>query len=230
MAKGQVETQQETFDRVIVYVDGFNLYYGLRDAGFRRYYWLDVHRLGRNLLKPGQSLVAVKYFTARISGVTRQEGNRAEVEGSRRRQLRYLEALESVEGLRVYEGHFLRQRQRCRRCGYEWFKPEEKMTDVCIATELLCDAFEDRFDTALLVSADSDLVPPIEAIRRAVPSKRVVVASPPRRQSRQLDKAASAHFRIGRSVLAKSQLPEVVRRDRGPDLKRPDAWGDDRTT
>ena len=31
--------------RVAVYVDGLNLHYGLRDAGFRRYYWLDLRRL-----------------------------------------------------------------------------------------------------------------------------------------------------------------------------------------
>ena len=29
--------------RVAVYVDGFNLYYGLRSKGWRRYYWLDLH-------------------------------------------------------------------------------------------------------------------------------------------------------------------------------------------
>ena len=29
-------------ERVSVYVDGFNLYYGLRSRGWRRYYWLDL--------------------------------------------------------------------------------------------------------------------------------------------------------------------------------------------
>jgi hypothetical protein len=28
--------------RVIAYIDGFNLYFGLRDSGYRRYYWLDI--------------------------------------------------------------------------------------------------------------------------------------------------------------------------------------------
>ena len=39
------------------------------------------------------------------------------------------------------------------------------MTDVNIATAMLTDAYRDRFDTALLVSADSDLVPPVRAAR-----------------------------------------------------------------
>ena len=51
--------------RVTAYIDGLNLYYGLRDKGWRRYYWLDVRRLIENLLKPGQALGEVHYFTTR---------------------------------------------------------------------------------------------------------------------------------------------------------------------
>ena len=52
--------------RVRMYVDGFNLFYGLRARGWRRYYWLDLHRLAENLLRPGQRLDAVRYFTSRL--------------------------------------------------------------------------------------------------------------------------------------------------------------------
>ena len=52
--------------RVAAYIDGFNLYYGLRSKGWRRYYWLDLHRLVERLLRPGQQLVAVRYFTTRV--------------------------------------------------------------------------------------------------------------------------------------------------------------------
>ena len=40
--------------RIAAYVDGFNLYFGLKEAGFKRFYWLDVVALARNLLKPEQ--------------------------------------------------------------------------------------------------------------------------------------------------------------------------------
>ncbi|MCY4604394.1 MAG: hypothetical protein OXE49_09200, partial [Gemmatimonadetes bacterium] len=53
--------RQAAGERVIVYVDGFNLYYGLKSKDWQRYYWLDVRRLGENLLLPGQVLVAVRY-------------------------------------------------------------------------------------------------------------------------------------------------------------------------
>ena len=49
--------------RTMAYVDGFNLYYGLKSKGWKRYYWLDVWRLAENLMRHGQ-LIGVKYFTA----------------------------------------------------------------------------------------------------------------------------------------------------------------------
>ena len=73
------------------------------------------------------------------------------------------------------------------------------MTDVNIATELLTDAFQDRFDTAMLISGDSDLTSPIRTVRQVFPEKRVVVAFPPERQSVELAKAASTSFHIGRA-------------------------------
>lgn len=49
--------------RVAFYIEGFNLYFGLKDAGWKRYNWLDVQALAGRLLKPGQALVTVKHFT-----------------------------------------------------------------------------------------------------------------------------------------------------------------------
>ncbi|MBP7766428.1 MAG: hypothetical protein KA113_14680, partial [Syntrophaceae bacterium] len=41
-------------ERVIAYIDGFNLYFGLKSKGWRRYYWLNLQALMRNLIKPYQ--------------------------------------------------------------------------------------------------------------------------------------------------------------------------------
>ena len=38
-------------ERVIAYVDGFDLYFGLKSKGWRRYYWLNIQTLAQNLLK-----------------------------------------------------------------------------------------------------------------------------------------------------------------------------------
>lgn len=132
---------------MIAYIDGFNLYFGLKSKGWKRYYWLDPRSLVSNLLKPTQVLVEVKYFTARISSCPVHSNKQ-------KRQTTFLEAVETVSNTRVFYGHFLRKRQICFRCGASWNVHEEKMTDVSIAVEMLNDASDDLTDTALLISAD----------------------------------------------------------------------------
>ena len=203
--------------RVVAYVDGFNLYFGLRAKGWRKYYWLDLVALSERLLKPGQHLEAVHYFTARIRA-TGKNGD------DLRRQTTYLEALETLPGLTLHFGHYLDKPRQCRNCGAQWMDYEEKMTDVNIAVQMLADAFEGRFDTALLVSADSDLTTPVSALRARFPQNRIIIALPPERRSHQLTKAANGYFVIGQDSLRTSQLPERIELPRGYVLQRPTEW------
>jgi uncharacterized LabA/DUF88 family protein len=204
----------EKYYRVITYIDGFNLYYGLKEGGLNRFYWLDLRMLALQLLRPGQKLQEVKYFTARVS----------DPPDKRKRQSDYLEALEAHCGIKPFEGHFLAKSVECHGCHRVWADHEEKMTDVNVATEMLTDAFQGRFDTALLVSGDSDLVPPIRAIRRLFPKLRVIVAFPPNRFSRDLVNNAHGHVFIDEPKLGRSQLPDEVTKPDGYILKRPPSW------
>jgi uncharacterized LabA/DUF88 family protein len=43
---------------------------------------------------------------------------------------------------------------------------EEKGVDVALAVDMLTGAFEDRYDTAVLVSSVGDFKPAVEAVRR----------------------------------------------------------------
>jgi len=108
---------------------------------------------------------------------------RSSLDAKKKRQSDYLEALATLPDFRMYFGHYLGKSLTCRTCGANWRTHEEKMTDVQIATELLVDAYDDSFDTALVISADSDLVPPIRATRRLFRNKRIVVGFPPQRSS-----------------------------------------------
>ena len=203
--------------RLTAYVDGFNLYYGLRSKGWRSYYWLNIHRLVENLLKPDQRLVAVHYFTAHIAA---KRGNH----DKRRRQQTFLEALATLPDVRLHYGRYLVKSRHCSQCGTTWETFEEKMTDVNIAVELLGDAQDDAFDTAIVVSGDSDLTRPVQAVRARYPDKRVVVAFPPNRTSVQLREAATAAFVIGRKTLKDSQLPDRIVKNDGHVLTRPREW------
>lgn len=202
--------------RVIVYIDGFNLYFGLKQSNFKRYYWLDVAQLARNLLKPDQHLVAAYYFTARIRDNGRNEKDQ-------KRQNTYLEAL-TQQGVHCQFGHYLEKTRTCRNCGAHWPDYEEKMTDVNIAIQLLCNAFDDEFDTALIISGDSDLATPIRQVRERFLTKRVIVAFPPARHSSELKRHANGHLTIGEDKLRASQLPEQITKPDGFVLHRPSTW------
>jgi len=102
--------------------------------------------------------------------------------------------------------------------------PNEKMTDVNIAVEILKDVYQNEFDAALLISADSDLVPPVKTVRELFPNKRVVVASPPGRYSIDLAESANKSFVISRRNIAKSLLPEEIEKADGYILRCPSLW------
>ena len=201
-------------ERVIAYVDGYNLYHGLRAKRWQRFYWLNIAGLVQQLLKPNQTLVSTRYFTTVIK----------QPEDKRRRQALYLEALQTLPDFRVFYGHFLEDTVTCYRCGHSYVTHHEKMTDVNISVEMMADAFQDRFDVALLLSADSDLVGPVEAVRRLFSAKRVIVAFPPKRASFALQRAANATLHIGHNELSKSRLPAAVLKPDGVVLRCPAQW------
>ena len=209
--------QRVFIQRVMVYVDGFNLYFGLKSKGWKRYYWLDLRLLSGNLLQADQRLAGVRYFTARVLA---RRGN----PDKPKRQAAFLEALETLPDLHIHYGHYLARQRKCLNCGAVWDTHEEKMTDVNIAVELLGDAQDDQFDTAIIISGDSDLTTPVQAVRQRYPNKRVIVAFPPARNSVQLHKAANAAFRIGRKKLKDSQLPNQITKPDGFVLQRPARW------
>jgi NYN domain-containing protein len=106
--------------------------------------------------------------------------------------------------------------------------PEEKMTDVNIAVEMMGDAQRDGFDTALLVFADSGLTPPVERIKELHKDKKVVAAFPSMRSSKRLASVVDANFRIGRGKLSKSLLPENVAKSDGVVISRASRWEENR--
>ena len=204
--------------RASAYIDGFNLFHGLQARKWKQYYWLDPCELIRNLIpaKENLTLAHVHFFTAPV----RQGRDEA---GARRQQV-YLDVLETLPQLTIHYGQWFNRDMWCRKCGATWRKPEEKMSDVNLAVQLVQDAYENRFDVAYLVSGDSDLTTPVQTVRDRFPDKQVRVAFPPKRRSWHLATTANVDFSIGRTKFRDSQLPEQVTRTDGYVLKRPGTW------
>ena len=203
--------------RVAVYIDGLNLYYGMKSKGWRQYYWLDVQRLSENLLRPYQRLQFVRYFTAKFLPSD-------DASGQADRQDAYLQAISSLPKVDIQYGFHIEKTVTCPRCGAASRTYEEKMTDVNIAAALLEDAHDNLYDTAILISADSDLTMPIEIVRQKFANKRVIVAFPPNHHSQRLQSAATKFSTIGHKKIARSQLPDPVAKPDGYRVPKPASW------
>lgn len=199
-------------ERVVVYIDGFNLYFGMTSA-YPDIKWLNVELLAQNILKPNQTLIAVKYFTSLVSNNPPKE----------KRQRDYLCALNTTNTVIIY-GHYKSKPKSCFSCHHTWNDNEEKMTDVNIAVNMLTDAMDDVYDTAILISGDSDLVPPIRTIHSKFPSKRVMVAFPPNRHNVSIKNVSKGNFIIGKPKLKQSQFQNSIMLPNGFELKKPLEW------
>lgn len=209
-------SQAQSRERMCIYVDGFNLYHGLHDAYGRKWLWLDLVKLAQTL-RPKNDIVRVKYFTADVVN----ESDAAS------RQATYINALTAryPAVFEVIRGHYKSKTKTCRSCGSTWQHHEEKETDVNIALHVLKDALDGACESALVVSADSDLGPAVKMVRDAKPDYFIAAAFPPNRYSADLHHLMPSSFHINKNKVRTSQLPPTVV-GRAPDktYSRPPKW------
>jgi uncharacterized LabA/DUF88 family protein len=105
----------------------------------------------------------------------------------------------------------------------EVVKTEEKGSDVNLATFLLCDAFANDYDLAVVISNDSDLVLPIEVVRTQF-KKQVAVLNPGQRFSNALRRVADSYTPITEAALAACQFPPIVVDGSGRAISKPRSW------
>jgi 6-hydroxy-3-succinoylpyridine 3-monooxygenase len=205
--------------RSIIYVDGFNLYYGVIRGGPHK--WLDIGRYFC-LLRPGDDIQVVRYFTALIDG------------SHRANQIAYLQALETLPLVETVLGQFKNKQVTCRVSGCPYPGPrlfattEEKRTDVNIAISMLDDAYRGLCDRQILVSGDSDLVPALNGVKKRFPGMEIVVYVPARDRTRgaavELRSAADKNRVLPLQILPFAQLPARVPDGGGGFIEKPASW------
>lgn len=206
-----------TQKKTIVYVDGFNLYYGSLKR--TRYRWLNLERLCQTLL-PAHNILQIKYFTAVVT--SRPNNPEQHI-----RQQTYLRALQTIPNLQVIYGHFLTHEVMMPlappKSGHvKVIKTEEKGSDVNIAVNLVSDAFRNRFDAAVVISNDSDLLTPIKFVKDEL-GKLVGILNPQKHPSIVL--TSTVHFvkHLRRKTLKNSQFPDTLRDTKGL-FSKPEGW------
>jgi uncharacterized LabA/DUF88 family protein len=210
-------------NRTVFLVDGFNLYHSLRNATRatgQPTRWLDLNALCASYLHmigSGAKLEAVYYFTALAY---HREPHRA---GTVRRHRDYIAALEST-GVLTSLAQFKRKDVRCPHCRSRFDRYEEKETDVAVAAKLLELAATDGYDTAVIVSGDTDLIPAIRTALVLQPKKRVCAAFPAGRVNAAIRGVVSMCFKMKQGQYAKYQLPDPVMLPDGRTIAKPAAW------
>lgn len=207
-----MEGNNQKLKRVIIFVDGFNLYHAIddldKDDRTKRYThtkhylkWLNLHSLGQALIHPKNDvLVKVFYFSA-YAGWLKQE--------SQARHRTYVDALVST-GVEPVMGTFKKKPRRCPKCHHKWDGHEEKESDVNIATYLVAGALADTYDKAIIFTADTDITPAILEVKKSCPLKEILVAIPEKRLNRSnaLTNAAHNKIRLKEVNFQKNLFPE----------------------
>lgn len=169
-----------------VYIDGYNLYYGMREAArrepyYKRCYWLDLFKLGKWLesLYPQQwKLNEVKYFTAQDISPSYSPG------AKRSNQARYWDALRAKQ-VKIIEGFFRDEEKQCKHgpCDKRGIYTDrtEKMTDVALGVHMVSDALRNEVQAVVLITRDMDQVPPLKMLETHCPRVLRCIAFPPRK-------------------------------------------------
>ena len=196
--------------RVSIYIDGFNLYHALCELREDHLKWLDLWSLSQTIIRKGETLETVKYFTAYATWRP----------SSYRRHQRYIAALQK-RGVQPIIGRFKEKKLRCQaKCRQSFTTHEEKETDVNIGVHLIADALLDRFDRAIVISADTDLNAAVTLARQESNGKLIDIAAPPGRKGRN----SVAQFEVTKGRVRKSLLPAAISLDGARTVTRPSEY------
>jgi hypothetical protein len=223
-----------------VYIDGFNLYYGLLKSKPNK--WLDLEKFCDSLL-PKNTVKKIYYFTAKVDA-------RPHDPDQPTRQDAYLQALATLPRVEVHLGTFMTQVVSQAVVETDPLKPnrphkiagvpvvktdasgvpvktwvlksEEKGSDVNLAAYLLRDAYSGACQCAVIISNDSDLLTPI---RMAKTDCGLIIGLAPPRPFGSAALKSLADFVIDPRVhlLAASQFPDPVTTPNGM-IHKPANW------
>jgi uncharacterized LabA/DUF88 family protein len=206
--------------RIYFLVDGFNLYHALDNfAGaadhhrYRKYKWLSLTKLAECFITRRDALSGVDYFTTLATWDA----------GKVARHNLFIKAQEN-EGVNVIYGQFKKRDRHCGHCKKWSVSVEEKQTDVNIALRLLQLAIQDRYDKAVIISGDTDLLPAMKAVQTTYPNKPVGVVIPIGRASEDLKKQADFHHKMKEKHLMASLYPDPLTLKDGSNLNCPPTW------
>jgi hypothetical protein len=208
--------------RVFVYIDGLNLYNDLNRRLNGRGKWLDLEALADRVA--GERVEMIRYFTSWVAVLAGDEG-------PRNRQRIYRKAIEQLPRVEPVFGSMLKEKKWRLRVRRYPFLPrnvrvwniKEKGSDVNLASYLLLDAFQNRFDVAYVVANDSDYFHPIRMVSRDL-GRDVRIVYPAESPAQDLLKVGVPTDRLRKTTILEAQLPDSVQTSKKGFVTRPPSW------
>ncbi len=199
------------------YIDGFNLYHALDDLKKPYLKWLSLRKLSDRIAgAQGYSASEVVFCTAFFPGDFNKK----------KRHEEYNRAQEA-ENVRVLLGHTTKEPMNCRSrdCDHKWDQPREKETDINVALSLFNGARQDKFDSAFLISADTDQTSTLKFMKQNFPSKSVYVLTPPgRNKSQHLTSFCKSNIKLSETDVDACVMPAMIKPKYGRLITRPSEY------
>ena len=184
--------------RFCFYIDGFNMYYALKK--YPQFKWLNYRKLAEAVIGGKDSIEKIYYFSAYVTWLP----------DNFKRHKNYIKALRWAD-VEFIPGRFKKKHIQCHQCNKIFQTHEEKQTDVNIAITILRDAFQNIFDTAVIISADSDLLPAVAMVHSTFPEKEIGIMFPIGSNSFELRQHADFCPKMPQKLLRKCQFPDTIK-------------------
>ena len=205
--------------KVFAYYDGSNFYHHLRENyGITKINFFDMTNEILNLEK--EELKKIKYFNCPIS--QQEEFNNYS------KQLKFFQKLKETPLLELLLGRLVKRSLKkinidCQKCGHQkaeclkcpkckkeiniekCFKYIEKGVDVKLAINLLLDASNNKYDTALLFSSDADCAPAVRHIVKKL-NKEVIYCHLPTPKTSELIQNCSSKRLVTKEMVENAQI------------------------
>lgn len=181
-------------ERAMVFVDGGNLYAGVK-FGLHLQKSVDIDSLIKKLTS-GRCLVRAYYYTTPSPHPNSSQGKAHQ---------RFLDKLGWIENLQLRRGRVVPRRSivECPKCGkaFEYNVYTQKGIDSRIAVDMVTLAVRDAYDTAILVSGDSDLAEAVNYIREQTNKKVENACVPGKSWAKTLREAVDKRIPLTREYL-----------------------------
>jgi len=192
MFPGMVFGQCRVFnmEKIVLFIDGSNFYYGLKSVygDEKELSNFNFFKLGEKISK-NRELVKIFYYNAPLD--IRKNSKKYW------KQQKFFEKIKKMDKVELR----LSRLQKRKIKGTNQYYYVVKGDDIHIAAEMVKEAYEDTFNTAILVSGDGDFVPAIKIVQAR--GKKVENAYFRQSMSWELKQNCDKSFKLDKDVLDK---------------------------